>query len=200
MKRMLLSTMMISMLLLAGCTSGPEVSRISSDQTIDISGRWNDTDARLTAEYMIDSMLSAGWLNRYRNDNGIDPVVIIGTVRNRSSEHIETATFTKEIEKALLNSGSVGVVASSQEREELRDEKMDQQGNATEDTMAALAAETGASFMLQGVITSQEDAADGKKVVLYKVDLELIRIENNQKVWLDGKEIKKFIERSKAGW
>lgn len=200
MKKVLLTLLITSALILAGCSSAPQVSRISSDESIDLSGRWNDTDARLTAEYMIDSMLSAGWLNRYISENGEDPVVIIGTIRNRSSEHIETATFTKEIEKALLNSGTVGVVASSQERAELREEKMDQQGNATEDTMAALAAETGASFMLQGVITSQEDAADGQKVVLYKVDMELIRIENNQKAWIDGKEIKKFIERSKTSW
>jgi len=200
MKKGFFILMVLIALVAMSCGSSPEVSRLSSDESIDLSGRWNDTDARLTAEYMIDSMLSGGWLTRYLNEYGENPVVIVGSIRNRSSEHIETATFTKEIEKDLVNSGQVTFVASSQEREELRDEKIDQQGNATEDTMAALAAETGANFMLQGVITSQEDAADGQKVVLYKVDMELINIENNQKVWIDGKEIKKFIERSKAGW
>lgn len=200
MKKGLLILLVLAALTAMSCGSSPEVSRVSSDQAIDLSGRWNDTDARITAEYIIDSMLSGGWLTRYMNENGENPVVIVGSIRNRSSEHIETATFTKEIEKALVNSGQVTFVASSQEREELREEKIDQQGNATEDTMAALAAETGANFMLQGVITSQEDAADGQKVVLYKVDMELINIENNQKVWIDGKEIKKFIERSKTSW
>lgn len=200
MKKWLFVLMIISAFIAMSCGSSPEVSRLSSDEAIDLSGRWNDTDARMTAEYMIDSMLSGGWLTRYMNEMGENPVVIVGSIRNRSSEHIETATFTKEIEKSLVNSGQVTFVASSQERAELRDERIDQQGNATEDSMAALAAETGANFMLQGVITSQEDAADGQKVVLYKVDMELINIENNQKVWIDGKEIKKFIERSKAGW
>lgn len=200
MKKWFFVLMVAAAFTVMSCGSSPEVSRLSSDEAIDLSGRWNDTDARMTAEYMIDSMLSGGWLTRYMNEMGENPVVIVGSIRNRSSEHIETATFTKEIEKALVNSGQVTFVASSQEREELREEKIDQQGNATEDSMAALAAETGANFMLQGVITSQEDAADGQKVVLYKVDMELINIENNQKVWIDGKEIKKFIERSKAGW
>jgi len=200
MKKIQLLFVSLMMILLISCGSSPEVSRISSDQAIDLSGRWNDTDARLTAEYMIDSMMTGGWLNRFVSEMGTDPVVIIGTIRNRSSEHIETATFTKDIERELVNSGKVIFVASSMEREELREEKLDQQSNSTEDSMAALAAETGANFMLQGVITSQEDAVDGQKVVLYKVDMELINIENNQKVWLDGKEIKKYIERSKSSW
>ncbi|MBN2626874.1 MAG: penicillin-binding protein activator LpoB, partial [Spirochaetales bacterium] len=113
---------------------------------------------------------------------------------------IETATFTKDIERELVNSGEVTFVASSNERLQVRDEKLDQQGNATEETMAALAAETGADFMLIGVITSQTDAADGKKVVLYKTDMEMIDIETNQKVWIDSKDIKKYIERSKNSW
>lgn len=200
MKKLVYLLIIFAALISLGCGSGPEVSRISSDEAIDLSGRWNDTDARMTAEYMIDSMLSGPWLNRFVSEYGTDPVVIVGSIRNRSSEHIETATFIKEIEKELVNSGRVIFVASSQEREELRDERLDQQSNATEDTMAALAAETGANFMLQGVITSQEDAADGQKVVLYKIDMELINMENNQKVWIDGKEIKKFIERSRTSW
>ncbi|MDA3849914.1 MAG: penicillin-binding protein activator LpoB [Spirochaetaceae bacterium] len=199
MRKILILFMLLS-LVIVGCSSGPEVSRLSSDTSMDLSGRWNDTDASMTAEFMIESMLSGGWLNRFVGDMGTDPVVIVGAIRNRSSEHIETATFVKDIERELVNSGRVIFVASSQEREELRDERVDQQGNATEDSMAALAAETGANFMLQGVITSQEDAVDGQKMVLYKVDMELINIENNQKVWIDGKEIKKFIERSRNSW
>lgn len=200
MKKLVYLLIIFAALISFSCGSGPQVSRVSSDEAIDLSGRWNDTDARITAEYMIESMLNGGWLNRFVSENGTDPVVIVGSIRNRSSEHIETATFIKEIEMELVNSGRVIFVASSQEREELREERLDQQSNATEDSMAALAAETGANFMLQGVITSQEDAADGEKVVLYKIDMELINMENNQKVWIDGKEIKKFIERSRTSW
>jgi penicillin-binding protein activator len=190
-----------ALLLLGSCaTSSTSVNRIAADESIDLSGRWNDTDSRMVAETMIDSLLNGRWLGKFRNEEGRDPVVIVGYISNKSSEHIETATFTKDIERELVNSGEVTFVASSNERLQVRDEKLDQQGNATEETMAALAAETGADFMLIGVITSQTDAADGKKVVLYKTDMEMIDIETNQKVWIDSKDIKKYIERSKNSW
>lgn len=187
-------------LLLGGCATGPTVTRTASDEVIDLSGRWNDTDSRLTAETMVSSMLSGGWLERFISDEGREPVVIVGSIRNRSSEHIDAETFIKDIERELVNSGRVIFVAGGEAREEIRDERDDQQSNATQATAAALAAETGADFMMQGVITSQTDAIEGKHATLYKVDMELIGLENNQKVWIDTKEIKKLVEQKKANW
>jgi penicillin-binding protein activator len=188
-------------LIMGSCaTTTTSVDRIASDEAIDLSGRWNDTDSRLVAETMIESLLNSRWLGNFRAEEDRDPVLIVGYISNRSSEHIETATFTKDIERELVNSGEVTFVASSDERIQIRDEKLDQQGNASEETMTALAAETGADYMLSGVFTTQTDAIDGKKVVLYTVDMELIDIETNQKVWIDSKDIKKYIERSKNAW
>jgi uncharacterized protein (TIGR02722 family) len=187
-------------LMIAGCTTAPKVTRTSADEVTDLSGRWNDTDSRITAEKMVTSMLSGGWLERFAKTEDREPVVIVGTVRNRSSEHIDAETFIKDIERELVNSGSVIFVAGGESRSEVREERDDQQSNATASTAAALAAETGADFMMQGVITSQTDAIDGKRATLYKVDMELINLETNQKVWIDTKEIKKLVEQKKASW
>ena len=200
MKRILIALPLLAVLVFSGCMTTTSVNRLATDEVVDLSGRWNDTDSRLTAEYMIDSLLGGRWLSRFIEEEGRPPVVIVGYISNRSSEHIETRTFTKDIERELVNSGEVTFVASSDERLQLRDEKLDQQGNATEETMAALAAETGADMMLTGVFTTQTDAAEGKKVTLYTVDMEMIDIETNQKLWIDSKNIKKFVERPKASW
>ncbi len=188
-----------AVLIFSGCAS-TSVTRTSTDEVIDLSGHWNDTDSRLTAEEMISDVLSRPWLDDFKAAEGEKPVLIVGTIRNKSSEHIETATFVKDIERELINSGQVRFVASKEEREEVRDEKEDQQSNATEETMSALAAETGADFMLKGVITSITDAVEGKRVVTYKVDMELIRLESNEKVWIGSNEVKKFIKQSKSNW
>ena len=190
---------LVVVLVLTGCAS-TSVTRTSSDEVIDLSGRWNDTDSRLTAEDMVSDVLSRPWLDDFMMNEGGKPVVIVGSIRNKSSEHIETATFVKDIERELINSGKVRFVASSAERQEVRAEREDQQSNATEDTMSALAAETGADFMLQGVITSITDAIEGRRVVTYNVDMELIDLETNEKVWLNGFKVKKDIKQSKASW
>lgn len=182
---------------LLACTTTRSVTRVSSDTQIDLSGRWNDTDSQMIAEAMIADVMKRAWLKEFRDDKGRKPVVIVGEIRNRSSEHIDASIFTKDIEKELVNSGKVSFVASDKEREAIRSERLDQQTNADRDTIKRLGKETGADFIMQGQITSQTDQVDGRKVVAYKVDLELIDIQSNEKVWINNKVIKKDIEQSK---
>ena len=198
-KRLALIAGLAVTLVLSGCmTPSRTVQRTSADTQTDLSGRWNDTDARLVAEEMIDDMLNRPWLERFSSDQQREPVVIVGAIRNRSSEHIDTSMFVKDIERELINSGMVRFVATSEERAQIRDERLDQQTQASEETISRLGEETGADFMLQGSISSNVDAVEGERAVFYQVDMELIRIETNEKVWIGSKEIKKIIEQRRA--
>jgi uncharacterized protein (TIGR02722 family) len=190
----------LSLSILAGCGPSREVSRISADQQTDLSGKWNDTDSRLVAEQMVSSLTSRPWLGEYLSANGKKPTVIVGTIRNLSSEHIQTDIFVKDIERELVNSGKVIFVASKQEREEVREERLDQQVQATEESAKKLAAELGADFMLKGSIKDQVDRVDGTETKFYQVDMELINVETNEKTWIDTKKIKKLVKRSGSSW
>jgi len=185
-------------LLAAGCAS-VTVERKAVDEAIDLSGNWNDTDSRLVSEEMIADALNRPWLGSYRSRHRQNPVVIVGTVRNRSDEHINVQTFVKDLERALTNSGEVSFVADAQERGELRDERADQASHASEETAKEEGRETGADFMLQGAINTISDRLEGKEVRYYQVNLELIDIESHRKVWIGEKKIKKFVKRSRLG-
>jgi len=181
---------------LNGCSQQKTVTRIDPSTNTDLSGVWNDTDSRLVANEMIDNILSERWLSDYKEAKKKNPTVIVGNIRNRSSEHIQTITFIKDLEKALINSGKVDFVANKEEREEVRDERQDQQDNASDETLKKFRQETGADFLLRGDITTITDQEGGEKVTFYQVNLELINIETNKKVWIGDKKIKKFISRS----
>jgi len=178
---------------LFGCSSSREVSRIDTRDVVDLSGKWNDTDSRLTAETMVTDVLSRPWLTDYLTEKGKKPVVIVGNIRNKSSEHIVVDIFSKDIERELINSGKVLFVASKDERVDVREERADQQNFSSDETMKKYYREIGADYLLSGVINSVEDKYEGEKVILYQVDLELIDIEKNLKVWLGNKKIKKYI-------
>lgn len=181
-------------LVFVGCGgSSRTVTRIDSKEVIDLSGKWNDTDSRLVAEEMINDVTKRPWLTDFLTGKGKKPVVIVGKVRNKSSEHIPTDLFTKDIERELLNSGQVRFVADSEEREDVRAERKDQQDFASQETFKQFYKEIGADFMLSGVINSVNDSYDGQRVILYQIDLQLIDIETNSKVWIGSKEIKKYI-------
>ncbi|WP_339814630.1 penicillin-binding protein activator LpoB [uncultured Imperialibacter sp.] len=176
----------------AGC-SQRTVTRVSPDQQIDLSGRWNDTDSKLVAEEMIRDVLNRPWREDFSRAKNAKPVVIVGLVTNKSHEHIESETFIKDIEREFINSGMVRVVQNSVFREKMREERADQQEFASPETQKKWGAELGADFMLFGTINSIVDSYSKEKVVLYKVDLELANLQTNEKVWIGDKEIKKFI-------
>jgi hypothetical protein len=191
----LLVTILLASTLLFGCST--KVNRIAPDEVVDLSGAWNDTDSRLVSEEMIADMLERPWVGDFRAATGKRPAVIVGTVRNLSHEHINLNTFVADMERSMVNSGRVDFVASSFERGEIRDERRDQDLHAREETRKAMGQELGADFMLQGQINTIIDHASKDQVRYYQVDLTLISLTDNRKVWLGQKKIKKFVERSK---
>ncbi|MFZ5569965.1 MAG: penicillin-binding protein activator LpoB [Thermodesulfobacteriota bacterium] len=177
-----------------------KVERIAVDETVDISGNWNDSDSRMVSEEMIADVLSRSWLDVFKSTHqGQAPTVIVGTVRNRSDEHINTRTFVKDLERSLINSGQVEFVASQGEREEIREERKDQATHASEATAKEEGQEIGADFMLQGSINTITDRLEDKQVKYYQVNLEMIHIETHKKVWIGEKKIKKLVEKSSFG-
>jgi len=192
--------LLVGSVLLSGCGGGITVKRIATTEVTDLSGRWNDTDSGLVSEKMVSDMLSRVWLANFMKKTGTNPTVIVGTIRNMSTEHVNMEVFTKDIERELINSGQVQFVASKQEREGIREERNDQQIYASLETAKRLGQEYGADFVLIGTFKSVEDVIEGKKAILYSVDLELIDVENNLKAWIGNKKIKKFIKRGGYKW
>lgn len=187
---------------LTGC-GGTSVQRLDSSQEVALTDRWNATDSRLVSEEMIDDMLSFPWIDRWAQANpgrNRQPTVIVMSVRNKSHEHIEVSTFINDLRRAMIRSGRVDFVAGGNVRDDLREERKDQEFNATADTAAQLAAEQGANFALTGSINSVVDQLDGTRVTNYQVDLTLTDIQTGKEVWMGQKKLQKHQERSKFGF
>lgn len=180
--------------LLAAC--GTTVERLDTADVKDLSGRWNDTDSRLVSEEMIQDVLARPWVDEHTRARKKPPAVIVGEVRNLSHEHVNVATFVADMEHALINSGKVTFVASSVERTEVRDERKDQELHAREDTRKPMGQELGADYMLKGTINTIIDAEGKTQVRYYQVDLTLISLADNTKVWVGQKKIKKLVKGS----
>lgn len=181
----------------AACGS---VKRIDPAEQVDLSGKWNDTDSRLVSEEMIKDATKHGWIRDFSYSKSRNPVVIVGEIRNMTHEHISTETFTKDLERSLLNSGMVDFVAAKNEREEIREERKDQGKNALPSTAKKNRRETGADFILSGTINSIVDKATQDTVIFYQVNLEIINIESNKKVWIGEKKLKKRVKWQKVNF
>jgi uncharacterized protein (TIGR02722 family) len=191
------ASLLLTAIFLMSCGPSQEVTRMNPNSQTDLSGKWNDTDAKRVAEKMTSNILAGGWLQ-----NAEEPVLIVGNINNNTAEHINTGLFIREIEKAIVNNPNVEMVADAEQRKQIRQERMDQQKHASFESAASVAKELGANYMLVGNIDANvEKNLDGTQAAkFYDVTLELIDVEQNRKVWIEDKEIKKLIERDKVKW
>ena len=173
------------------------VKRINTSTVRDLSGRWNDTDAHLVAEEMIQD-IKLKVLTIFKNNHQCSPVLIVGEIHNQSHEHIDNETFIKDIEKELINTQSARIITHGSFRQQLRNQRQDQQHNSISNDMQKQAGlELGADYMLFGYINSMVDSTSGGKhrIIFYQVNLELVNLLTNEIIWIGDKKIKKEVKR-----
>lgn len=179
---------------LAGCASQKEVVRTDAGERIDLSGNWNDTDAQQVSAALADQITRGPWIENFLAEKGKKPTLIIAPVRNKTAEHIATKTLVDELERDFINGGRVRIVASSEEREQVREERADQQEFSSPETMKKWGREKGADVMLIGEINQIVDSEGKQSVRYYQVDCYLVDLQDNTKLWAGFEKIKKFIK------
>ncbi len=177
---------------LTGC--GRKVEVVSSDTSINLSGRWNDADSKSVSSEMINQCLKHDWYTEFRDTSGKKPVVRVSLIENKSNEDIATQIFTNDLERAMINDGKVRVVASRSEAQTQREERADVQANAADGTAPGSGKEQAPDFALQGSIRIQHDSNKNTQVKFYQVDLKLVNLVNNETVWIGSAERKKIVE------
>ncbi len=170
------------------------VTRIEPDTQIDLSGRWNDTDSRKVADQMIHDLFKSNMFTKYAAGLGRKPVIVVGIIKNKTSEHIDAGNFIKKFEIVIHNSGMADLVESDEFRDKLRQERAEQQDFADPATVAKWGKEIGADVMLFGEMNSETDTYNKKRVVNYVTTLFLTDIETSKRVWYGQNEIKKFVK------
>jgi uncharacterized protein (TIGR02722 family) len=169
------------------------VSRIDPSTQTDLSGRWNDSDSKLVAEKMVAEFFGSAQFNEYAKALGHKPAIIVGEIRNKTTEHIDSENYIKKFEVAVYNSGVAEILESGEFRDKLRLERVQQQDFSSPETMAKWGLETGADLMLFGEMTSEIDLYGSRRTVNYVTTLFLTDLETNKRVWYGQHEIKKFV-------
>ncbi|MBX3406742.1 MAG: penicillin-binding protein activator LpoB [Phycisphaeraceae bacterium] len=171
-----------------------EVERVDPATTKDLDYRFNDTDARLVWQGMVNDATFRGWIDRWKAEHGGNrPIMIVGPITNRSQDYIDTGLFTMNFEREMLNTGHVRVVSMRDQRGALRDERLQGQEWNSPETRKLMKNELGADLMLMGnIIDVVQRSLDNRQLTkYYQVGLELTNIETNEKVWMGNVEIKK---------
>ncbi len=196
MKTIATLTALTLLAMLSGCggTITRDVKRVDPETVVDVDYRFNDSDAREIWQKMSNDSTFRGWIDRWMAEHGGQrPVIIVGPVRNNTEDYINPLTFTRNMEREMLNSGRVRVVAAKGDRPDLREERMQGQEWNTPASRKAMKNEQGADLMLMGEINSiPARSPSGRTVVqYYQCNLDLTDLESNETVWIGSVDIKK---------
>jgi uncharacterized protein (TIGR02722 family) len=160
--------------------------------TIDFGSK----DLQMIAEKMVGSLLASPVVQQ-----GNMPVVLVGRVRNKTDEHIDTKAITDKIRTALVNSGAVRFVA-----DEVRDEVIQElryqtdSGHVAPETRKRIGKLVGAGYLLMGEITSIRKKAGRRTDLYFKITLNLVELETGLIRWAEEKEIRKGRKKAVIGW
>ena len=183
---------------LAGCSSR-EFTKGEYDDPNEVrllDDKFNESDAALLAEEMITSMAA----HPIFADAKLPPVVQVEQVRNKTSEHIDTKSITDSVRTSLLKTGKVRF-ANKEDRELVQSEIDYQQdsGRIRKDTQKKRGAGVGADYVLTGDLISNVQEVGNRKLVFYKLTLNLTNLTTGLIEWSEEKPIRKRFKKRAVG-
>jgi penicillin-binding protein activator len=182
--------------LMAGaCARGPSIRYGDPTKVETLTDEYGSTDLQGISERMVQSLVRHPVIM-----NGDRPVVQVSTVKNKTTEHIDTKTLTDKIRTALLKTGMVRFTAVSDASRELSD-TLDYQRSGAVDRKSAkrVGKQVGADYILVGEIDSIVKSDGRRSDVYYKFNLNLVDVESGLIEWADEKEIRKESTRPLVG-
>ena len=166
------------------------------NKVILLDDKFNENDMQLISNQLVDSLIQFGKIKEATTP----PIVMVGTVRNRTSEHIDVKSLTDKIRTELIKSGKFRF-SDKTSRDEVAEEYEYQSGGLVDQkTAARKGKQVGVQYLITGDIGSNVQEVGKDKVIFYIVTLNLTDLESNLIEWSDNKEIRKRYKKQSVGF
>ncbi|MBU8901464.1 MAG: penicillin-binding protein activator LpoB [Victivallales bacterium] len=198
----LASTAVATAIFLTACGSGPSRFNAQSNRGITTTDDINFKDWQITAEKTVNSMLKSGALRR---PDGRKNIVMISTVKNSTSQHVNTQILTNKIRQAILRSGlALTTTAVSARGAEDKASKQVRQLEGDEmfnqDTVQKQGTAIAPDMSLAGEIVQEKTRQGRTKQSYFFFHLTLTDLKTGLAVWEDNVEIAKQSKKALIGW
>ena len=198
-KLILATTISLAIVALGGCTNKSVVryGDATAVETTDIN--FGSTDLQKVSSQMTDSLLISPVVGTLTANSR--PILFVESIKNKTSEHIDTESITDSISTKLLRSGKFRFVDMG--RVNAAREQMDfQQNSGMVDASKAVAfgQQVGAQYMLYGNLASIVKSNKDKSDVYYKFTLRLMDLQSGLVEWADETEIRKTKGKEFVSW
>ena len=160
-----------------------------------LDDRFNENDMQLIAKKMVNSIVEAP----LSTGNSQLPVIMLGKMRNRTTEHIDMVALSDKIKTALIQSGKLRFVDIANRPDIAAEYEYQQSGYVDPSQAKAPGKQTGSDFLLTGTLSSNVQEVGKDKLVYYKATFQITNLETSEIVWTDEKEIRKAYQKRSIG-
>ncbi|MBF0276900.1 MAG: penicillin-binding protein activator LpoB [SAR324 cluster bacterium] len=160
-----------------------------------LSDKFNENDMQLIVKKLVSSLVNDGAIGNLQEK----PVMAIGKVSNRTSEHIDMKLLTDKLRKELIavrRFRFIDIDSRGNLQEEYDYNKTS--GNVDQSTVSD-PRQIAVRYLVSGDIGSYVQTVGNDKLVYYKLTLNLTDVKTNEILWSDDKEVKKSFEKRTIG-
>jgi len=181
---------------LVGCSKAIKYGDAAEVETTTTG--FGSTDLQQIAAKMVDSVLTFPPVVEITAKRR--PVMFVDTIKNKTTEHIDTESITDTISTKLLRSGKfrfVDMTKVTAVKKQL--DYQNDSGMVNQNAAMQMGQQIGAEYMLYGNLSSIVKRNSSRKDVYYKFTLKLMHLQSGIVEWSDEKEIRKSKEKSMFG-
>jgi penicillin-binding protein activator len=186
----------MSLVGLMGCGGGPKVVRGSDVKGLDDEAFGTGLDRRDLKQMLqknMEALQTSALVQRWKGEDR--PTVAVLSMRNETSEHIDSAlqALITEVETTLVNGGHVRVV-SQESQPELVAMVRNQQSDAFDPAQVAqIGRQVGARYFVTGRVNSVDERSSGERRVQYFLFMRVLDAETADILWQNSAEVTKAI-------
>ena len=195
MKPFIISTIFLSSIQLIGCGSSVYVPSTSTTQ---IDDKYSDTDLRIMAQTMYQSIMDR--LSSIRTNNQKPYVIAFLQIQNQTSEYINTDAIADKLQIQLIKAGSLRFVDRSRIKDITAQFDLSASGIMNPETVKKAGRVLGNDYFLVGELSSINKQDRSSSLTYYRLSMRLIDSETDEIVWADESEIKKQKNKSFIDW
>lgn len=204
MSRILLISIALGAMTLAGCQSRTHVERVDSNSTQGLAtvDRLDFKDYQITAEGLINKMLASGRLDAHTKDG--PAVMMVSTIRNSSMQHIDTQLLTQRVTISLDQSEKVVTTTAHSGRGAIDPATAESRNLPNADlydpaTTQRRGTAIGPSLSLAGEITQLTRKEGRRSESYFMIYMVVTDLRTGLAVWQDAEEIVKQGTKSRFG-
>lgn len=188
----------VSFLFLASCGPKAFVKGKYDDTEREnlLNDSWSETDMQNAVKSLVDSMMAHQTIVRANTP----PLVMVTSLQNKTSEHIDTQSIMDMVRVELMRSGRVEFI-DKEARQDVADEyEYQNSGMVAEESKKGPGGQAGADFIINGRLDSIVQEVGKDKTVYYKLTLNLTNLKSTRIAWSDYKQIRKVFRKKTVGF